>query len=92
MTFRNSYRGAMRRWSDIPRGAIAVLLRLYKIAVSPWLPPACRFHPTCSEYAVEVFRNHSLPRAAWLTVQRLAKCGPWHPGGFDPAPRAPERS
>jgi uncharacterized protein len=76
----------LRLCSGAARGAVVAFLRLYKLAISPWLPPACRFYPTCSEYAVEVFHTHSLRRAAWLTVRRLAKCGPWHPGGFDPAP------
>jgi len=70
----------------MPRGAILGLLWLYKRTVSPLLPPACRFYPSCSSYAAEAFHRHSLGRAAWLSVRRLAKCGPWHPGGFDPVP------
>jgi len=67
------------------RGA-AALLSGYKRFVSPLLPPACRFHPTCSEYSREAILRHGLPRGLWLTIRRLARCHPFHPGGFDPVP------
>jgi hypothetical protein len=67
------------------RGA-AALLGLYKRFLSPLLPPACRFHPTCSEYARESILRHGLPKGAWLTILRLSRCHPFHPGGFDPVP------
>jgi hypothetical protein len=67
------------------------MLRLYKSAISPWLPPACRFQPTCSEYAIEAVQVHGTARGLWLTVKRLARCQPFCRGGFDPvpAPRSP---
>ncbi|MCC6158844.1 MAG: membrane protein insertion efficiency factor YidD [Deltaproteobacteria bacterium] len=68
------------------RTALAVL-RLYKLAVSPWLPAACRFEPTCSDYARDCFASHSIPRAFLLTLWRLLRCHPFARGGFDPAPR-----
>jgi hypothetical protein len=66
------------------------LLRGYKLLVSPLLPPACRFYPTCSVYAVEAIRLHGSLKGCWLTVLRLLKCQPFHAGGVDlvPAPRA----
>lgn len=67
------------------RGA-AELLGLYKRFLSPLLPPACRFHPTCSEYARESILRHGLAKGAWLTILRLSRCHPFHPGGFDPVP------
>ena len=67
------------------RGA-AELLALYKRFLSPLLPPACRFQPTCSEYARESILRHGLLRGAWLSILRLSRCHPFHPGGFDPVP------
>ena len=64
----------------------AALIRLYQWTLSPLLPRACRFYPSCSHYAHEAFLAHGLVRGAWLTVRRLARCHPFHPGGFDPVP------
>jgi len=70
------------------RAARAALLpvRFYQRWISPGLPPTCRFHPTCSAYAVEALTVHGLLRGCWLTLCRLLRCGPWHPGGLDPVP------
>jgi putative membrane protein insertion efficiency factor len=67
------------------RAAVAVL-RGYQRWISPALPPVCRFHPTCSAYAVEALQVHGAVRGLWLTIRRLARCAPWHPGGIDPVP------
>jgi len=64
------------------------LIRLYQWTLSPWLGGACRFYPTCSSYALEAIELHGTARGAWLTVRRLCKCHPFHPGGFDPPPCA----
>jgi putative membrane protein insertion efficiency factor len=65
--------------------AVAVrVIRLYKLIVSPWLPPACRFTPTCSEYAAEAFQEYGILRGSVRSVARLLRCHPLHPGGFDP--------
>lgn len=65
--------------------AVAVrILRLYKLVVSPWLPPACRFTPTCSEYASEAFQRYGIAGGMVRSVARLLRCHPLHPGGFDP--------
>jgi len=58
----------------------------YRIFVSPLLPSSCRFFPTCSAYAEEAIAAHGALRGGWLTARRLCRCGPWHPGGFDPVP------
>jgi len=62
------------------------LLRGYRWFLSPLLPRACRFHPSCSEYAEEAFARHGAWRASWLALRRVCRCGPWHPGGYDPVP------
>jgi len=62
------------------------LLRLYKLGISPLLPAACRFHPTCSEYMTEAVRQHGAARGVWMGLGRLCRCHPFHPGGFDPVP------
>ncbi|HIW63958.1 MAG TPA: membrane protein insertion efficiency factor YidD [Candidatus Stackebrandtia excrementipullorum] len=64
----------------------------YRRWISPALPDRCRFYPTCSAYAVEAFRVHGAVQGAWLTVKRLGRCHPFHPGGFDPVPTAPDRT
>lgn len=63
-----------------------LLILAYRRVVSPWLPPVCRFHPTCSAYGLEAFRSHGLWRGGWLTLRRVMRCHPWHPGGLDPVP------
>lgn len=66
--------------------ALRVALQGYRLFVRPILPPACRFHPSCSEYAEEAVERHGAWRGGWLALARLCRCGPWHPGGHDPVP------
>ncbi len=63
---------------------VILLLRLYKQWISPLLPSACRFHPTCSEYMAQAVARHGAARGVWLGLKRLSKCHPCHQGGFDP--------
>lgn len=65
---------------------LRVLVRGYRWFLSPLLPPACRFFPSCSEYAEEALERHGAWRGSWLAARRLCRCGPWHPGGCDPVP------
>jgi len=64
--------------------AVIATLRLYKRFVSPLLPSACRFAPTCSEYMIEAVDKYGAPRGIWLGFRRLLRCHPLHAGGFDP--------
>ncbi|MDK9724133.1 MAG: membrane protein insertion efficiency factor YidD [Sterolibacteriaceae bacterium MAG5] len=65
---------------------LILLVKLYQYAISPMLGRSCRFHPTCSEYAVEALQRHGAFKGLWLAVRRIGRCHPWHPGGFDPVP------
>ncbi|MGD9818369.1 MAG: membrane protein insertion efficiency factor YidD [Desulfomonilaceae bacterium] len=62
------------------------LVRIYQVFLSPLFPSSCRFHPTCSEYAIEAIRTHGLFKGGFLSVRRILKCRPFGPCGFDPVP------
>ncbi len=66
------------------RIVLVALLKIYKAAVSPLLPPSCRFVPSCSEYAREAIERHGAMRGTWMGARRLLRCHPFHPGGYDP--------
>ena len=68
------------------RRALLAVVGFYSRAISPALPPRCRFYPTCSAYAAEAIERHGAARGSWLAVRRILKCAPWHPGGLDPVP------
>ena len=68
------------------------LLRWYKTAVSPMLPPACRYTPTCSEYATEAIERYGLLRGGFMATRRLLSCHPFARGGYDPVPGREGRS
>jgi putative membrane protein insertion efficiency factor len=62
------------------------LIRFYQKMISPALPSACRFHPTCSQYGYEAIARYGFWRGGWMTVKRIGRCHPFHPGGYDPVP------
>ena len=72
--------------------AMIGILRFYQRWISPAFPPTCRFYPSCSAYAIEALQVHGPLRGSWLTVRRLLRCAPWHPGGIDPVPPRCPRS
>lgn len=75
--------------TDIPRSVALGAIRLYQLLLSPLIGNQCRFHPTCSNYAMEAIDRHGVLKGAWLAARRLTRCHPFHPGGFDPVPAAP---
>lgn len=66
--------------------ALIGLIRLYRAAISSWLPPVCRFSPSCSAYGLEAVERHGGMRGGWLTLRRLSRCHPWGGVGYDPVP------
>jgi hypothetical protein len=65
--------------------ALIGIVRLYQLLISPILPPnSCRFYPSCSQYAIEALKEYGFWKGSWLTMRRIAKCHPWHVGGYDP--------
>lgn len=79
----------MNRVSAVAVRLAVAPLRGYQRFVSPFLPPSCRFHPSCSAYAIVALQRHGPLLGSWLTVRRLLRCAPWHPGGYDPVPAEP---
>jgi putative membrane protein insertion efficiency factor len=65
---------------------LVAAIRLYQRSLSKMLPPACRFTPSCSEYAAQAIERYGTARGGALAVRRLVRCGPWNPGGHDPVP------
>jgi len=65
---------------------LVILLKGYQYLVSPWFGQTCRFYPSCSCYAIEAVEKRGVLTGLWLTLRRIGRCHPWHPGGFDPVP------
>jgi putative membrane protein insertion efficiency factor len=63
---------------------LIAIVKLYKFLISPILPGSCRFVPSCSEYSLEALERYGALKGTWLSVRRVARCHPFHPGGFDP--------
>ena len=81
------------RTVTVPARLLMTPIAVYRRFVSPLLGPRCRFAPSCSEYALTALADHGAARGLWLAVARIAKCHPFHPGGYDPVPPAkPARS
>ena len=68
------------------RTVLIMLVRAYQMLLSPLLPAACRYYPSCSAYAIEALERHGALRGTWLAVRRIGRCNPFRPGGFDPVP------
>ena len=62
------------------------LIRFYRGAISPYLPPCCRFTPTCSQYAMEAIQKYGALKGGYMAMRRILRCHPFHPGGYDPVP------
>ncbi len=78
------------RWYQ-PRRWAMVVIRAYQRAVSPLLGRNCRYYPTCSSYSLQAIEHHGFVRGAWMGTRRIARCHPFHEGGYDPVPGIPMR-
>jgi len=68
------------------RKLLLFLIKAYRYCLSPLLGPSCRYFPSCSEYAAEAIAKYGPGYGSWLALKRIARCHPWHPGGYDPIP------
>ncbi len=68
------------------RRLLIKLIQFYKLLISPFFPPSCRYQPTCSSYAIEAIEVHGPIKGGWLAIKRIFRCHPWAPHGYDPVP------
>lgn len=89
MTHAHAHIPVPARRTLLSRTAVAVLwtlIRVYQLTLAVVLPPACRFTPSCSHYAQEALQKYGVFKGLWLALKRIARCHPWHQGGYDPVP------
>ncbi len=72
------------------KGLMLGLIRFYRRAISPHLPAACRYYPTCSQYAMTAIERYGALRGGWMGFKRILRCNPLHKGGYDPVPELPD--
>lgn len=73
------------------RRILIALIKAYRLLLSPFLAPSCRYSPTCSSYGLEAIEKHGALRGSWLTLRRLLRCHPWGGSGYDPVPEVQEK-
>lgn len=89
---RCTQRAVIRAFSrDVTGAVIRAAIRAYQLVISPLLGARCRYYPSCSQYALDAVGLHGSLRGSWLAIRRLARCHPFHPGGYDPVPHAHDR-
>jgi putative membrane protein insertion efficiency factor len=76
----------LEKLNNISKLVMMVLIRGYQLIVSPVLGPACRFYPSCSQYASLAINRYGVVKGSYMAIRRLLRCHPFHPGGFDPVP------
>jgi len=74
------------RLADVPRQALILMAKAWQLGPSRVMPPTCRYHPSCSQYAVEALGKHGAIKGGWLAIKRILRCNPWGGHGHDPVP------
>jgi uncharacterized protein len=72
------------------RRLVVILIRFYQLTISPLLPHSCRYYPSCSDYAITVYKEYGIIKGTFLSIKRILKCNPFFAGGYDPAPSKEE--
>jgi putative membrane protein insertion efficiency factor len=72
--------------ADLPRRVLILVAKAWQLGPSQVMPPTCRFHPSCSQYAVEALGKHGAIKGGWLAIKRILRCNPWGGHGPDPVP------
>lgn len=80
----------MHSWKQILALPLIWLIRIYQVAISPWIGSNCRFQPSCSRYGIEALQTHGVFTGTWLTIKRITRCHPWGGSGYDPVPKKEE--
>ena len=84
-----SEKSSKRLWHAVKWLLIApfvLLIKIYQNGISPFLPPSCRYTPTCSQYALEAIEKYGALKGGWMAFRRILRCNPFHKGGYDPVP------
>lgn len=71
---------------------LVVIVKVYQYLLSPFLGNHCRYHPSCSSYAIEALQTHGSMRGLWMALKRVSRCHPWHEGGYDPVPEPKQKN
>jgi len=72
--------------TQLPSKLVILIFAIYQRIISPIMPNACRFHPTCSAYGIEAVKKYGALKGSWLTIKRIVRCNPWGGHGIDPVP------